>query len=239
MIRICNLKIFSSFLFQNHFFSLVLTIFITLLSQVSIAQFELGVRDVVIADMKTIRSLFGLPYKPDMIDAISIGDIERVNYLIESGEKDVNARYRRDNTALMWAAWVGNLDIVKLLVEAKAELDLQNRIGYTALIKAVWMGRQDVVEFLISVGVKLDMQDDAGKTALMWAAWIGHWGIVRALVNAGANISIPDDNGATAVMFAVSEDHTYIANYLIKAGAEVGVRGLRSWVCRDFSLWCY
>ena len=244
MMRICKLRIFNRFLFLKPFFYLILTILITLLSQISVAQIELVVGDVVITDMKAMRSLLGLSYELDMVDAISIGDIERVNYLIESDEADVDARYHGGNTALMWAAWVGNLDIVRLLVEAGAKLNLQNRVGYTALIQAVWMERLDVVEFLVRLEATdnefIDLQDCNGRTALMWAAWLGHLGIVRTLVNAGASMIVQDDNGATAVVYAASENHTFIANYLIRVGAEVGVGGLRGWACREVSSWwCY
>ena len=236
--EVFKLKTFNSFLFQNHFFSLILAVFIALLSQISVAQPKLAKVDVVTTDMKTVESLFGLPRELDLIDAIIIDNIGRVNYLIES-EVDVNLR-REGKTALMWAAWIGNLDIVRALVEAEAELDLKDtRVGYTALINAVWMERLDVVEFLVSVKAKLDLRDHSGGTALMWAAWLGNWGIVRVLVEARSDISIQDNNGAMAIDYAVAKDHRYIANYLIEAGAKAGVGGFRGWVCRDFSFWCY
>ena len=149
MMETFKLRTFNSFLFQNHFFSLVLTIFIALLSQISVAQPKLAKVDVVTTDMKTVESLFGLPRELDLIEAILIENIGRVHYLIES-EVDVNLR-RNGKTALMWAAWVGYLEIVQTLVTAGASLK-GNDDGVTALDYAIAAGHTDVANYLMEAG---------------------------------------------------------------------------------------
>ena len=53
------------------------------------------------------------------------------------------------NTALMCAAWKGHLNIVKWLVQANADVNIQNKAGETALMNAVQCEHLKIVQFLI------------------------------------------------------------------------------------------
>ena len=52
----------------------------------------------------------------------------------------------------MDAASSGNIDIVKILFKAGANLNLQDQESETALMKAILQHRTDVVKFLIENG---------------------------------------------------------------------------------------
>ena len=74
-----------------------------------------------------------------------------------------------DGTALIAAAHLGHVDLVRRLIAAGAPLDHVNTLGWTALIEAVILG-------------------DGGAD---------HQAVVRLLVEAGANRALPDRNGAS------------------------------------------
>src|ERR687896_2595045 len=60
-----------------------------------------------------------------LFEAARSGDRARVAQLLDAGV-DVNTRARYDATALMFAADKGHLDVVRLLVERGADLNVQD-----------------------------------------------------------------------------------------------------------------
>ena len=66
---------------------------------------------------------------------------------------DVNARERRyGDTALMWAAVAGNVDVVRLLIEAGADVRAVDDEGVTALHLARAKGHTEVAAALLAAG---------------------------------------------------------------------------------------
>ena len=63
----------------------------------------------------------------------------------------------------------GNLEIVKLLVDNKAKLDIQNNSGSTALMYSAMYKNKDVYNFLIISGANKELKDKKGKTAIDYA----------------------------------------------------------------------
>ena len=89
-----------------------------------------------------------------------------VTALIEAGA-DVNsphADYR--HTALFWASFKGNKDLVKLLLaQPGIKLDAINIDGDTALMAAAEHGHAEIVEMLLKAGANVSITDKRGETA--------------------------------------------------------------------------
>ena len=84
-------------------------------------------------------------------------------------------------TALIEAAIGGWTDIVRLLVEAGADVDARDFSGGTALTMAALKGHTDIVRILRDAGADLTIVDVDGRTALMWATSNGFNAIIRLL----------------------------------------------------------
>ncbi|CAI8029606.1 Protein VAPYRIN [Geodia barretti] len=70
-------------------------------------------------------------------------------------------------TPLMRASFDGHVEIVRLLIEAKAQLNIQEKEdGATALHLAAQEGKADVVRLLTEAGAQLDIQRTDGTTPL-------------------------------------------------------------------------
>ena len=80
--------------------------------------------------------------------AVKAGDVDKVKALVKSYRRAVNARDRRDNTPLHWAAKKGWSDILGVLIEAKADVNAVNSAKRTPLDVA----REEVKELLIERG---------------------------------------------------------------------------------------
>ncbi|XP_067623049.1 ankyrin repeat domain-containing protein 39 [Eurosta solidaginis] len=83
------------------------------------------------------------------------GNIEICKMLIGEGKAEVDAVTKAGATALHRAAMMGHLNVVKLLVDAKANLQLQDEYGQTALHRAAIRGHLEVCKFLLEKDPKL------------------------------------------------------------------------------------
>ena len=94
------------------------------------------------------------------------------------------------DTALMFAARVGDLNSAKILVEAGANVNDADAEGISALVLAAHSGFADLVEFLLDKGADAN-SSAAGFTALHEAIMRRDERIVTALLAHGANPNAP------------------------------------------------
>ena len=86
-----------------------------------------------------------------------------------------------------WYAGQGDLDIVKLFVAARINVNAKNSKGFTALHAAANEGHLAVVQFLVEKGADVNSDHD-GWTPLYMATGHGHLAVVQFLVEKGADI---------------------------------------------------
>ena len=126
----------------------------------------------------------------DRFDILTIAavnnDVELTKIALAGGAKATNITGPNDGTALISAAHLGHVEIVKALIEAKAPLDHVNRFGWTALIQAIVLGNGskqhvEVVEALVKAGADVDIKDRHGTTALQHARSRGYTDMIPIL----------------------------------------------------------
>ena len=133
-------------------------------------------------------------------------------------------------TALTLASQGGHVEIVRLLLEAGADKNLQDGNGRTALILASEWDHVEIVCLLLEAGADVNLQNGNGWTALMKASFGGHLEILRLLLDAGADKNLRDgETGMTALMhafcfFRVVPFHAEIVRLLLEAGAEMNLQ---------------
>jgi ankyrin repeat protein len=114
----------------------------------------------------------------DRYDIVTIAavanDLPTLKLALELGASPRNVTSRYDGTALIAAAHLGHVEIVRELIRAGAPLDHINNLGWTALIESIVLG-------------------DGGPR---------HTATLAALVDAGANVNLPDRSGATPLQLA-------------------------------------
>ncbi|HEX8989609.1 MAG TPA: ankyrin repeat domain-containing protein [Rhodocyclaceae bacterium] len=88
--------------------------------------------------------------------------------------------------ALHYAAYSGRLDIARLLIEHKADLDAPAPNGQTPLMLAAGAGFIDIVKLLVDSDADMDAEDPAGNTAISLAEKNGHADVVDYLRSEGA-----------------------------------------------------
>jgi hypothetical protein len=109
------------------------------------------------------------PAPPDMdiFKAASEGNLGALKQHIAAGT-DLNQRTPdgQKTTPLIAAAGVGQADAAKMLIEAKANLNLQNKDGSTALHTAAFLCHPEIVEALLKAGADKAIKTNTGATAL-------------------------------------------------------------------------
>ena len=119
------------------------------------------------------------------------GNAEAAQMLLRAGA-DVNARQPGAmNSAIQYAAELGNGATVRTLLSAGAYVNQVDGSGWTPLMIAMLYGRPDVVEALLEGGANVNARSTTGWTALKEARKRGYNEIAQRLVRAGA-IDYPD-----------------------------------------------
>ncbi len=150
---------------------------------------------------------------------------------------DVNAVRTDGSSALLYAAYQGDAELVKALLDKGANPNLRNEYGAFALSEAVQQGSQPIVDMLLSHNADANLGNVESETALMVAARSGNLAAAQALLKAGAKVNAKENwGGQTAVMWAAAQSQTEMLKLLIKNGADVNMQGaMRLWDRRTLS----
>jgi ankyrin repeat protein len=82
---------------------------------------------------------------------------------------------------LHWAAYWGNIDVVKLLLERNVDPNIKNKFGRTPLHMAAFWGHDDVVKLLLVRGADPTVKDKDGRTPLDLARERGRHEVVSVI----------------------------------------------------------
>jgi len=117
-------------------------------------------------------------------DAIAMGHKDIVKFLVaKMQEKGV---IEKASSSVNLAAKLGNLEIIQILGDAGAPLEIRGADTYYPIHLAVKGGHYDVVNYLISKNVDLNVTCGQGYSVLDWAKNEGYTRIITLLKKHGA-----------------------------------------------------
>ena len=158
-----------------------------------------------------------------LVDMAEYQDWEGLQSSISTG--DINAAQPDGMSALFWAVYYEQEDIVRLLLDAGADTNISNRYGLTPLIQSSINGNGELISLLIDAGANPNATTLQGDTALMNAAKAGTVQGVQALLDAGAEVDARDTYAyQTALMWATANNSADVVELLIENGADVNAR---------------
>ena len=124
---------------------------------------------------------------------------EALQAIISHGT-DVNAMNKQKQTALALACENGNVDAIKLLLNARADPNIADVNGNTLLHNAVRNTiSKETLQAIIDHGADINAVNNDGATALLLACNTEHRESVNVLMRAGADTSIVDVHGDTCL----------------------------------------
>jgi ankyrin repeat protein len=137
-------------------------------------------------------------------------------------------------TALMRAAFAGDLELVRLLLSYGADPKIVSSDGETMVAAAAGLGfihgyhtgrpeeeRLQVVRLLVELGGDVNQADDYGITPLMVAANMGHTAVIQYLVDRGADLGAYDLGKKNDGAFGASVEPLLPVDYAIGVGTFV------------------
>lgn len=177
-----------------------------------------------------------LPAEPELVDFIRVGERETALSMIAAGA-DVNGSTSGGNgtTALHWAAYQQDEELVEALLAAGAEPTVYNILGTSPLMEAAIVGNTAIIRLLLEAGVDVESRNPEGQTALMAVARTGNLEAAGLLLEAGADPNAREAWGnQTAVMWAAARHHPDMIRLLGEYGADPNARAFdRVWERRN------
>ena len=133
-------------------------------------------------------------------------------------------------TALSIAIDQSNTEIVRLLLEAGANVNQRTRNGRFPLLLALSRSfdSEDTLRTVLEYNPSLTMTDDDGDTALNYLRMQTPVSSIRLLINAGADPEIRNKKGYTALCIAAREENIDAVKYLLSKNGRVNIIGARN-----------
>jgi ankyrin repeat protein len=148
----------------------------------------------------------------------------RAEHLLQSDPPVVSASAKSfRTTCLMTASQAGHVDMVQVMLEARADVKGKGDDGVPVLHRAAENGHEAVVKLLLDKGAELESKDSIyGGTPLLWAAENGHEAVVKLLLDKGAELEFKDSEyGQTPLLWAAESGHKAVVKLLLEKGAEL------------------
>ncbi|XP_031790708.1 E3 ubiquitin-protein ligase MIB2 isoform X3 [Piliocolobus tephrosceles] len=138
-----------------------------------------------------------------LVVEVALGNAARALDLLRRHPEQVDTK-NQGRTALQVAAYLGQVELVRLLLQARAGMDLPDDEGNTALHYAALGNQPEVARVLLNAGCRADAINSTQSTALHVAVQRGFLEVVRALCEHGCDVNLPDAHSDTPLHSAIS-----------------------------------
>jgi len=147
------------------------------------------------------------------------GHLNKFKYLISETTIDINSPTPAGTTPLMLAIKEKQFELVKALLQEKAQVNAQRNDGLSALHFAT--ASIKIFEILIEHGANINLKSDIYGTPMTRAAILGHLDVVKYLIEKKADINVKTATGETPLMAAAEHGYFEIVKALLQEKAEV------------------
>ena len=175
--------------------------------------------NIVINIIHKMKIRLGLDNNNDNNDNISTEEKSKNEKIFKDF---INAKTDGDNqTALHYASFRGNIELIKLLISNYAEINALTNTGYNMIHKAA-MGNKPsaIVYFNKKYNMNLEDTDENKMNALHLAVRNNMENSVIFLLSLGLDPNIRDKDGCTALHYAVRKGQARIIKKLLQRGAD-------------------
>ncbi len=179
-------------------------------------------------DRRVILNKPGLKGYTPLIISLQTNNAKVIDFLLTQECVDLHAKDESTWQALHIGSDIGNLEVIKKLILAGANVYAQNHIGRTPFMLAVLKGDKDILHFYLNppsdfeLLFKMDLEGTTcnKETALHIASTTGNLKIIKKLILAGANIYAQDAWGRTPFTLAILKGHKHLVDYFLSPSYE-------------------
>ena len=139
---------------------------------------------------------------------------------------DVNAAQPDGTTAIHWATYHDDTEILEALLRAGAKVNVATDAGVTPLwLACTTNASEGIVRKLLDAGANPQLAPNTGEAPLMWCARTGALEAVKALLGRGAQVDVRERHSdQTALMWAVAARHPDVVKTLLEFKADPRAR---------------
>lgn len=165
----------------------------------------------------------------DLILAVKNGDVTGVQKLVAKvkaaktkllgSTKRLNVNYQDADgfSALHHAALGGSLELIALLLEAQATVDIKDSNGMRPLHYAAWQGRLEPVRLLLRASAAVNAASLDGQIPLHLAAQYGHYEVSEMLLQHQSNPCLVNKAKKTPLDLACEFGRLKVAQLLLNS----------------------
>lgn len=147
------------------------------------------------------------------------GHLQIMESLVRANSDVTTVADQQGITALHIAAFRGDCDIIRFLLDAKADPSAATNTGRTPVHIAASRGHLKALDILLEANATFMTRTTLGCTPLHLTYMKGSVETAKRLIQAGANVLEPAGKGVSALSLASA--HCKMVKYLVDAGADV------------------
>ena len=168
------------------------------------------------------------PRKPEAVPlyyAAMLGFRDLAKHLIAKHPEYINAKGGSEVTPMHVAARQGHADVLSLLLDRGADVDVRGDSDVTPLYRASRFGKQEAGQVLLDCGADINAGGNECQTPLSGALFKGRFEFARVLIQRGAKINFHNKStGKTPLHLAAERASTQAVRLLLEHGADVNAR---------------
>ena len=129
------------------------------------------------------------------------------------------------NTAILYAAYRGNILIIRSLIECGADVNVTSKNGLNVLHMAAQGNNPNIIiYFKIKYNISVLSTDLQGNTPLHWASYNSSEEAINFLLSYMTDLNIKNNDGKTPLHIAVFTEKPSLIKKLIKRGADINIK---------------
>lgn len=158
----------------------------------------------------------------ELIAAAGRDDFKAVSDLLTKGVNPNLSADQWGDRALSRAVVNGNVEMVRILLDAGADPELKGR-GFTPLGMAALQGHVQITRQLLKAGADVNRKSSDGNTPITAATLMHRTDVVRELLAYRPDVSIWNSEGRVSLGIAVEENCPDIVALMLAAGVDPNV----------------
>ena len=137
----------------------------------------------------------------------------------------INKADKFGNTAILYAAYRGNILIVRSLIECAADVNITSKKGLNVLHMAAQGNNPNIIIFFkVKYNISVLSKDSQGNTPLHWACYNSSEEAINFLLSFMNDINVQNNEGKTPLHIAVFTEKPSLIKKLIKRGADINIK---------------